>query len=45
VIEMKCLLCGETYVALSEDEEHVVTEHGEYCGGRGEVMGEWRSKK
>jgi hypothetical protein len=43
VIELRCLLCGETYNAASEDEEHVVTERGEYCGGAGEVMGKWES--
>jgi predicted mannosyl-3-phosphoglycerate phosphatase (HAD superfamily) len=44
-LEKQCGLCGETYVAETEDEDHVVTEKGEYCGGKGEVTGEWRSQK
>ena len=45
MIEKRCLLCGETYLADSEDEDHVITEKGEYCGGGGEVMRRWGSSE
>jgi len=43
-LEMRCRMCGETYIAASETEEHAVSLDGIPCGGVGEVMGIWQGR-